>query len=420
MSYLLPLVASTFIIRMLTIMVLPLGAYSLDLRHYLEVQEILDRAGNPYVDTSYLNYGPLWVQVLWVLRRMSDFSGIPREIMIKLFNVLADTVSAALIYSIGCRVLEAKRVFWLVFFGFVVNPVLLTLTCLHGSFDSLVMALLLATVDLLFRGTYHQAGQNYWFGSCLVLGYGIIAKTVPVLAFPLLLTEWVKKRWSELLLGAAIFLTPIMVGFSTLYALFPVDVKLKVFNYTSVPGYFGFTGIFRLVGLGEGWDADYAGVFKCVLLLVFLIEVFFTVVVDRNSSTRPPVELLVLNFLFLVVFGPGFGPQYLLWICPLVLVQLLLGANDKSSSKYRLGAYFFYVVASFTVPFEYLRSSSLAGALATPPNAVLGYQQVQANSTILRLPLFLSMLYLFRLQLVLVVRLFRANGASLTSKCPAT
>lgn len=406
MRFLLLLCASTLVIRLGVILWLPTGAYSLDLRHYLEIQVILDRAGNPYVETPYLNYGPFWLQILWLLRKVSDITGIPRDVAIKLFSVLLDTVSAGLIYAIGARFLPVRRAFVFVLLGFALNPVPVAITCIHGSFDSLVVLLILLGVHLLFR--YQRSGQICnWIGACLALGYGVVAKTVPVLAVPMLLTDWIQKRREDLFLGGLIFFTPIAIGFSTIYTLFPVDVKAKVLAYASVPGYFGVTGIFRLLGGAHAWDEAYSSWFRFGLLALLFAEVLFLMFMGFKRSLRIPVEFLVLNFLVLVTLGPGYGPQYLSWICPLVLVQLLIVEGSARSVFYRPASIFFFVVATATVLYEYLHSPGLSGSLAWESVPISDYQVAQRVSTISRLPLFFAMLCLLGCQIRLTLELLR-------------
>jgi len=410
MLHLLIICISTLTTRVLLIFLLPTGAYSLDLLHYLEVQSFLDRGLNPYVETSYLNYGPFWVQFLWALRKFSALSGVDRAISIKLFNSGCDVGSACLLYLIGLRNLRPFSALICVILAFGLNPVVLVISCIHGSFDSFVVFLILVVIELLLR---HDSKGNIssWYGGCLLLGYAVLAKTVPFLAFPWLTQKFRQMQRADFIVGLLAFCTPILIGLSTIYVLFPVDVKAKVFRYQSVPGYFGFTGLFRLLGADSGWDANYAIIFKVGLFILIVAEVVICLW-RRVIRMGLLIDLLFINFLFLVIFGPGFGPQYLQWLAPFFVIKWMWREGCEDDSIFRLVSCLLYLAASLTLFYEYSHSSGLSGTFASVGVNIVDYRDAQHRATLTRLPLFALLMLAFWLQCCGTLKRFRCQPLS--------
>lgn len=402
------IIVINFILGAVILFNLPHGAYSLDLSNYLEVLRVLDHGGNPYEETSHLNYAPAWLQILWLLAKLVGPDVAARATSIKILNAAAAAVTSCVICIAISKLRPVRQAFWLTLLGFVLNPVIILLVYVHGSFDPLV-ALAMTSCLLLFNLAAKESNSRTWLAASLALGIGILLKTMPVILLPLLFLRqtWLPRR--TFIGGLILALAPFLVGIGVLYFISPDATSSKVLNYASIPGYFGITGLFGIAGFPSSFNSYYTTFFR--LLLVFGLS--SAVIFYRRTSlkfTNAIYRYAVIATLFLVTLGPGFGTQYLIWLLPLMLMRFGLADGTERISVLFYSA--FYLISAATYIFEYSHYSVLSGTLAQHFLSGSTGPMLAVQAAAWRLPLFITMCTLLIIELIKFTKLtLRADGA---------
>ncbi len=214
---------------------------------------------------------------------------------------------------------NARRILLL---GIALNPAAILLVCQQGNFDVLVALWLVLFVGALVD--YERTREPIpWLCACLFLGLGILTKTAPLVLTPLLAAGFRRMTPKGRGLGAALLLGPVSLGMSIIYVLAPADVAAKVLAYRSSGGWFG---VLRPASLDR------------VRCLTWRIR---SRLLSRARShpgrahdrvlAAPPVRahaetVMVAALLMAAIpaIGPGYGPQYLYWFGPLLLLSFAL------------------------------------------------------------------------------------------------
>lgn len=376
-------------VRLLFLAAVDSRAVSIDLKAWSRVAWELDAGHNPYATTPFLNWPPLWMTVLWCLKKISLLSGLPFLRAVQLFLIAAEAgLWVATDRLMGALSVPNRR--RLLLLGFAVNPICILLTCQHGNFD--VLPAIAIVLFLLWMFRWLERGEPAdWLLAAFFLGLGILAKTVPLILSPLALAGSRRLPRRVLALGAALAFLPSAIGVAVLWVLAPDATAAHVMGYRSLPGWFGWTGILRRLS-GEDWVRAYAR----ALPAIFLAAIAWTARAIRRSPAVSRRELLVGALLLLVaipLFGSGYGPQYLFWFWP-----LLLCAAPGGSRTFRLAAGAFAGIAAVTYVFQYalvgyfgkfLMWTSLASAMSGAADFA------DRHMTITNGPLFLAYLALF-------------------------
>ena len=209
----------------------------------------------------------------------------------------------------------------------------------------------------------------FWLCGCLLLGLGVLAKTVPLFLAPIFAPGARLAGKAGTVLGAALFLGPAALGLSVIMALAPDATKKHVIEYRAFPGSFGVQGLLHDVTTLRTWVGPVMIVALIVsaavvrrwrrpsrgtslppnrifLLgaLLFMAAVFgIATLFDRLSTLdvrtkygtlfallviamivwlahrlwrEPPLApeelflVVAVTFMLVVAFGPGYGPQY--------------------------------------------------------------------------------------------------------------
>ncbi len=359
-------------------------AISWDLRAWSDVARRLAAGENPYVSTDFLNWPPVWMQLIFGLDRIAKVVGISTVLAIQLFLIAVEVgvivATYDLLLAVGC---SHRKVRWLLLIGIALNPICILLVCQHGNFDVLVGFLVLLFLSALLR--WNRGGPvEDWLLACFWLGLGTAVKVVPIVLAPLLLVGVRRLSHAARFLGAAVVLGPAAYGVSVLYVLSPTAIREKVIGYRSLPWRFGFTYLLRAFHL-ERWIGAYSVLFVGALLACMAIvgmgAVRRVTVPDRN---------LIYGALLLLAFipfaGPGYGPQYIYWFWPLVLAAFATGTRNV-----REVTILFAATAVATYLIEYAFRATLGGYLLgrfSPTHPLVLYT-TQRLPTV-RLPLFLS------------------------------
>lgn len=334
------LAALTFILHSLLVWLKPLAISSVDLNNFIVQARDLLQGINPYISTNTINYPPFWLQWLYAVAKLSEYFGVPLQRVILLLLVAFESV---LVWHLGQLSLDLgvsfRTVGKLLVFGVLLNPVMISQVCIHGHFDVLVaLWIVLAIRFLLYSlsgGEAKEGGANdsFWLLSALCLGLGILTKTVPALLLPFLAIGAQGRSRLNLALGAYLVLMPAAIGLSVIYVLAPDAVATNVFGYRSIPGYFGWTGLVAL--LHKPWMLTLYTALSSLAMVVFM-----ALLASRLSTDKKPitpyrlVSLVTLAMMFPIIWGSGFGRQYVMWFFPLLLV--VIGVAERRQAQ-RLG-----------------------------------------------------------------------------------
>lgn len=365
---------------------LPAATYSADVSSWINVERILAEGGNPYNLTDQLNWPPFWVQVIFVMGRVSRATGIDFVTVLRTVLIAVELCVLLLAYGLTCRVTAPPQALRLVLVMVALNPVAILLVCQHGNFDVFVaLCVLLAIVSAVrFAET---ADPVDWLWASAWIGLGVFVKTVPVVLTPMLAFGFRRLRWTTRMLGAALVVGPAALGVGVIYVLGPAQVTANVLHYRSYAGWFGITGLLELAGI-SGASRLYGRTFEAAFVIALA-----ALAVAAARKPRASFEVLVLVPLVLLAvlpgLGPGYSPQYIYWF--LALLPIAFGASR--STWLRRSIWLFLAIAACTYIVEYamFQSHGAFWARLHPTPEVLEMSarwSKKAGQTVIRLPLF--------------------------------
>lgn len=373
------------VVRLIFLALLPAGVESADLHSWQIVAGELHAGRNPYQTTPFLNWPPLWMQIIAIVGKSATLLHISFRTLLRLVLIAFDVSVVAIVHRIAVS-LELPKARAIVLAGLALNPISILLVCQHANFDSIVALTIVLAVAALLRFEASKQPVD-WLFAALALGIGILAKTIPLILAPLLFTGWKKLDLRTRLLGAILFAGPVTLGLSVLFVLAPRAIIQNVIQYRSFGGVFGVSGI-----LAATVNPQAARMVKIALLLtlgaIFLLASFWTAMSERKD---PRWIILLGAFLLIgiIILGPGYGPQYVAWFLPL----LTLTASSFDAAWRRI-LMLWGSIAVVTYIVEYLLLPSLGGLLFHLPAGLhpawaVGVLAAPARLTLLRLPLFL-------------------------------
>jgi len=328
--------------------------YSYDLVSWNVVGNVLLAGGNPYHLTPFLNWPPVWMQLIYLFEKISHSLNWPLFDVIRGFLILIESILAGLLYVTLLRFGAAKDPAKLLILGLAVNPIAIFQVCQHGNFDLLVGFWILLAVYMLLR-FQEQPEVRYWLWACLALGLGAATKVVPLCLAPLLLLSVRKLKPAEQWLGAALLLGPIVLALSIVYVLTPADIAAKVLAYRSQPGGFGFTGLFALFGAPR-LVAVWPRVFEMIYGAGWL-GLGAWLLTKETLGRRELVALAAALLVAIPALGPGYGLQYIGWFLPLLVLLY-----DLAERRTRMFLLALYAVATITYGIAYALNHQTYGA----------------------------------------------------------
>ena len=274
-----------------------------DLDAYREVVEVFERGGELYRDMRRYNYSPAWSIVLRGLAFVSRETGLSLERAVGALLLLADVVTAWLVFRIARDALgrpaDAAAGAALLFFA---NPVSVFATGFHLQFDNLALVFLLAAIGSI------AATPAKRVGAVVFLSASLLVKHVTYF-HPLLFVR--TRRRPGLSLPAA--LVPYGVFFASFLPYVGVAswVYERVFRYRSLSETYGAATLLQIPGV-PSW----------VPTVLFLAAAGVGIVAFRRLD---PGRASLLLFLLLLVFLPGVAQYYFVW--PIALGALYGGAG---------------------------------------------------------------------------------------------
>jgi hypothetical protein len=332
-------------------------AHSVDVEHWRGALEYQDTGRNPY-ETGVLNWPPLWLVVITGVDAAAGFLDLSFLALLRVYLVLVESALVVTLYltlvSAGASRAAVRRALLV---GIALNPIAIILVCQHGNSDVQVGLLVTLAAAALLA---HQRSRDvvHWLLACLLLGVGVLAKTVPLVLAPVLTPGGRLASTAGKALGAALFVGPAALGVAVILALSPQAVVDHVIRYQSTRGFFGVSGALDEHFLGDlsAWFESFAGIdarqrYGTVFTLAVIVLVVW---LARRLWREPPLTadrlflLVAVILMAIVALGPGYGPQYAYWFLPaLVATYVLL---DPGWRKLLLGG---YAIAAVTYAVEY-------------------------------------------------------------------
>ena len=365
-------------------------AHSNDAEHWEGALAAQDAGQNPY-ETGVLNWPPFWLQIIVAIDYTAGALGFSFLSVLRVYLVLVESALVIALYFVLASQGAARGLIRrALLVGIALNPVAVILVCQHGNSDVQVGLLVtLAVVALVAHGRTRDV--VLWLCGCLLLGLGVLAKTVPIVLAPVLAPGARLASRTGRALGAVLLLGPAALGVSVLLALNPTMTLDHVIGYRSTRGFFGLAGI-----VTESFDRlasidvqDRYATFFTVAVLAFVVWLGYRLWREPPPTAARLFLLVAVVFLAVVAFGPGYGPQYAYWFLPaLVATYVLL---DDAWRRLLVVA---YVVAGVTYAIEYAFVSFLgayAVAIVGAEGWILDIAEELENPgqlMVFRLPLF--------------------------------
>lgn len=386
-SDLLLLLAALLLPRVVILAVAPEALVSSDLRGWIDVIVKLLEGANPYAATAHLRWPPFWMQILFLLGKLSIATSISVVYAIKGFLVAVECLLVVAIYFLMKGHLQIGHARRLILLGICLNPAAILQVVQHANFD-----LVVGLWTLLFFFAYalyiERKEESYWLLSALFLGLGIWTKTVPLALIPLLLYRFRELSRPVAAIGLFLALAPVTIAMSVIFALEPEAVTEFVIHYRSAPGFFGISGLLYLFGL-QGL-ASLTGTLFQLLFPAALVWAAVHLYRRGSMTVFDGLSVILLILLAIPTLGPGYGPQYLYWYLPLLVVYY-----HFVSGRARQLLQFSYAVVAATYLFEYafFRSHGAFILHLVPTEDALRFCNLVAQphyQTLIRLPLFLA------------------------------
>jgi hypothetical protein len=325
------------------------------------------------------------MQIIAAIDNASQILRVPFTTLLRLFLIAADVTGVVAAHRIAVFT-EVKKARTIILVGLALNPISILLVCQHANFDTIVALAVLLAVSAVLRFARSEDPVD-WLYASLAIGIGTLAKTIPIILIPLLSARWKTLNDRTRILGALLLFGPVILGLSIVFTLAPDDILQKVIQYRSLGGVFGVSGI-----LATTVNPLVGRLVRIALLLALGAIVFLTTLrTARRDSNDSRALILLAAFLLIgiILFGPGYGPQYIAWFLPL----LVLTATSFDAAWQRI-LMMWGVIAVLTYIAEYLLLQS-HGALLLHlfPQQNFAWASVLATSsglTLLRLPMFVA------------------------------
>ncbi|HEX9986464.1 MAG TPA: glycosyltransferase 87 family protein [Thermoanaerobaculia bacterium] len=272
-----------------------------------------------YAHHPWVNHPPLSLAVMkgWYLA--SPHVGITFGDLFRYQQVLADCVSLVCLLLLGGRRLA------LLYF---LSPVAIFISAFHGNSDATMVMCVLLALLLLKREQPFAAG--------IALGAAVGIKILPLLLLPFLL-RYVYVR-HEARKFAASFTVTAGLMFVIPLASAGMALVMNVFGYRGVGTWWGPVSMFLTAGLPRLAELYVNTNTLLELALVAALAVWWW---RRSPELEQLVAMCGVVLGTLIVFGAGFGVQYLIW--PVAFLPFALRTREAVVLHMVLAAFLAFV-----------------------------------------------------------------------------
>jgi hypothetical protein len=281
--------------------------------------------GTQYDVDPFFNHPPLMGLMAAALHYVAGKIGERFDVLFKLPMILADLISAGLVYHFWKR--RNREQAALAFTLFCWNPTSFLVTAYHGNTDSLCAAFALLAAVLV------EANSAFWGG--VALAASINVKLIPVMLIPVLLS--CLRSWRKVLhfsLGLSLGVIPFLPIVYWHWRGF----REHVLGYRPFTGEWGITGLLGTLNA----NANFAPVGVALNdfwidwgpYIILLLPVALGVVnlLHRHRRWRA-TQIAAATFCAFLAFTPGWGIQYIVYPVPLLFV-----ANRNRAVEYSMMA----------------------------------------------------------------------------------
>jgi hypothetical protein len=355
------IVLLAFVVRLAAQALIPVTWYSIDMRSWITVARILDAGGNPYKETTFLNWGPAWMGCLFLL---SKIPGVSLVVAVRGLLLVADTVLVAQLAFLLRRLDASARWQLALLAGYAVNPVPVVLNTQHLNFDVLFLIPLLGSVHGLMRFQDLRREPDLLLGVAL-LGLAVLVKTPALVFFFLFLLCLKTCSWPTRIATCWLALAPVAIGVGVLYVLAPAEVTKHVLKYNSMtPFYFGLAPWTIQLGLERVHSLVFAAG-GLALLALHARRLWSAASWPADAAATYGMSI----YLYVILFGTGFGPQYLLWIWAFLPLIFVAGAKADRVASIALAAAGAVLVPLLYAMHPYLGGGGFLAASDAPTDA---------------------------------------------------
>jgi hypothetical protein len=123
-------------------------------------------------------------------------------------------------------------------------------------------------------------------------------------------------------------------------------VTQNVLQYRSLAGYFGITGLMEIAGAREPFTHYSAAYSIATALLLLALAVRLWHLKSLNETALVLIAAILLSLI--PALGPGYGPQYIYWSMPLLVVSYATGTG---AWKRIVLAFFGIAIVTYTVQY---------------------------------------------------------------------
>jgi hypothetical protein len=277
-----------------------------DSQSFLLVGDAVLAGQNVYGATDRYNYSPLWSYIVAALWRIALPNGSLFVLLVGLFAISVDVLTAVLLLRLardrlGFSPARARHAALL----FFANPVSVAVSCGHGQFDGLAILFLVAAISAAMSPHEREGKKEV----VLWLSLSLLVKHVTAF-HPFLFLRSRRRRGlslASLTIPYAVFLlsfVPFLSGKN--------GIAENVFLYPT-----RLLGPKRLRPGGLRSLLEFSRFSDQIFLAIFFVAVAAVLCWSRRLEL--PRASMIL-FLALLIFLPGFSPQYLVW--PIALGSL--------------------------------------------------------------------------------------------------
>src|SRR3989344_517034 len=181
-NHILLLILAAFTIRLI---LAPFGTLELDQNTFIAWGNMLVEGGFKNFYTSWSDYLPGYLYILWFLAKIGGFLPIPAEVLFKLPAVISDLAVGYLIYLIVTKIKNSKLGL-IAAAVFLFNPAVISNSTLWGQVDSLTAFFSLLAIWFATKNIYL---------SSFFLAFGFLVKPQAAVAVPVIFFLMVKKKW---------------------------------------------------------------------------------------------------------------------------------------------------------------------------------------------------------------------------------
>lgn len=241
-----------------------------------------------------------FLELMPVIHAIELRSGLPWVFAVKMAPIAADLVLVALVASFADRNGRTRAL------QYAVNPLSLLVVSLHGQIEAVALALALGGILLLRHDRPVLGG--------ILLGAAVAAKTWPLVILLAVLPLRNLPRLWRIAVGATVVpVVCLALGFLFLDTQPLTDLR-HMASYSSYVSFWTWSAI--VVSTGAKGIAGYTSPLGPLATVLIAVGVVLILWLLRRRA--PEVRALGVLCTFLLCTA-GFGPQYLLWVLPLMV-----------------------------------------------------------------------------------------------------